>query len=145
MSRENVELLRGAWEDYLAGKADLDAEGTVIKLPGEDWWDPAIEWDASEARVPDLAGVYQGKDAVRRWWREWLAAWETLDFEYELVDAGDHVVALIDHQRMRGRSTDIEVSMGKYAQVATFREGLMVHWKVYLSQSEALEAVGLHE
>jgi ketosteroid isomerase-like protein len=145
MSRENVELLRAAWEDYLAGKAEFDAEGTVVKLPGEDWWDPEIEWDASEARVPDLAGVYRGKEAVRQWWREWLAAWETLQFEYELVDAGDRVVALIDHQRMRGRSTGIEVSMRKYAQVATFRDGLMVHWKVYLSQSEALEAVGLRE
>jgi len=46
---------------------------------------------------------------------------------------------------MRGRSSGIEVPMGKYAQVATFRDGLMVHWKLYTSQSEALEAVGLSE
>ena len=88
--------------------------------------------------------VYRGIEAVRQFWREWLAAWETVEFEYELVDAGDRVVALLD-QRMRGRSTGIEVSLGKYAQVATFRDGLMVHWKLYPSQSEALEAVGLSE
>ena len=41
----------------------------------------------------------------------------------ELVDAGDRVVALID-QRMRGRSTGIELPFGKYAHVYTFRDGL---------------------
>jgi hypothetical protein len=43
---------------------------------------------------------------------------------------------------MRGRSTGIEVSLGKYAQIATFRGGLMVHWKHYMSQSEALKQSG---
>ena len=51
------------------------------------------------------------------------------------------VVALID-QRMRGRPTGLEVPMGRHAQVYTFRDGLVVHWKLYTSQSEALEAVG---
>ena len=67
-----------------------------------------------------------------------------LDFEYELVDAGESVVMLLT-QRMRGRSTGIEVPMGRYAQVATFRNGLVVRWKFYASQSAALEAVGLSE
>jgi hypothetical protein len=37
--------------------------------------------------------VYRGKEAVMRWWREWLTAWETVEFDYELMDAGDRVVA----------------------------------------------------
>jgi hypothetical protein len=53
-------------------------------------------------------------------------------------------VALID-QRMRGRSTGIEVPFGKYAQVYTFRGGVVVHRKAYMSQSEALEAAGLSD
>lgn len=110
-------------------------------MPSEGHWDPDIEWDAPEGLLPDIGGVYRGKEAVRRFWREWLAAWEIVEFEYELVDAGDRVVALID-QRMRGRSTGIEVPFGKYAHVLTFRAALIVHWKVYMSQSEALEAVG---
>ena len=60
---------------------------------------------------PDIGGVYRGIEGVRQFWREWLAAWETVQFEYELMDAGDRVVALID-QRMRGRSTGIEVPLG---------------------------------
>ena len=107
-------------------------------------WDPEIELDASEAPVLDISGVYRGTEAVRQWWREWFAAWETLQFEYELVDAGDRVVMLLD-LRMRGRSTGIEVPFGKHAWVSTFRDGLMVHQKLYMSQSEALEAAGLSE
>ena len=66
-----------------------------------------------------------------------------LHFEYRLVDAGDRVVALFDHQHMRGRSTGMEVPVPKYATVMTLRDGLCVHWKLYMNQSEALEAVGL--
>ena len=140
MSRENVELVRTQLEGFLAA-GDLGRED---RLKLADLYHPEIEWDASEVPVPDIAGVYRGRDSVLGFWRQWLAAWEALEFEYELVDAGDRVVMLVD-QRMRGRSTGIEVSFGKYAQVATFRDGLMVHWQFYLSQSEALEAVGLRE
>jgi ketosteroid isomerase-like protein len=134
MSRENVELLRAAFENFLAGKSDFGAE----------LLHPEVEWDASDTAALDIRGVYRGAEAVRQFWREWLAAWETVQFEYELVDAGDRVVALVD-QRMRGRSTGIEVPFGKYAHVYTFRDGLIVHWKGYMRQSEALEAVGLSE
>ena len=48
-------------------------------------------------------------------------------------------------QTMRGRSTGIEVTGGKYAQIATFKAGLMSHWKFYPRQSDALEAAGLSE
>jgi hypothetical protein len=34
---------------------------------------------------------------------------------------------------------------GKVAWVYAFREGLIVHMKLYMSQAEALEAVGLSE
>ena len=134
MSHENMERLRVAHEAFLAGKSEFGAE----------LLDPEIEWDASEAPMPDIGGIYRGIEGVRQFWREWLAAWETVQFEYELVDAGDRVVALID-QRMRGRSTGIEVPFGKYAAVYTFRDGLIVHYTFYMSQSEALEAVGLSE
>ena len=144
MSQENVELTRRALEDFRAGKSEFDANGALVKLAGEDHMHPDVEFDASESLAPDLRGVFHGKDEVRRWWGEWLAAWETVEFEYELRDAGDSVVALLD-QRMRGRSTGIEVPRGKYAQVATYRDGLMVHWRFYRSQEQALEAVGLRE
>jgi ketosteroid isomerase-like protein len=134
MSRENLERLRANFENFLAGKSEFGAE----------LLDPDVEWDASALPAPDISGVHRGPEGVREFWRQWLAAWETVQFDYELVDAGDSVVALID-QRMRGRSTGIEVRFGKYAQVYTFRDGRIVHWKAFMDQSEALEAVGLPE
>jgi hypothetical protein len=142
MSQENVELWRVSIEDFLAGTSEFDREGMLTKIA--ELWDPEFELDASEGSVLDISGVYRGTDAVQQFWREWLAAWETLRFEYELVDAGDRVVMLLD-MRMRGRSTSIEVPFGKFAWVTTFRDGLMVHQKLYMSQSDALEAVGLSE
>ena len=93
MSQENVERLRTGIELFLAGTSELDREEMLGKL-GE-LWDPEIELDASESPVLDLNGVYRGADAVRQFWREWLAAWESQQFEYELVDAGDRIVQLL--------------------------------------------------
>jgi ketosteroid isomerase-like protein len=134
MSQENVERVRTVFEDFLAGEREF----------GVGLLDPGIEWDSSELPIPDISGVYRGIESVREFWRQWLTAWEAVQFSYELVDAGDSVVVLID-QRMRGRFTGIEVPFGRYAHVYTFRDGLVVHWKAYMNQSQALEAAGLSE
>jgi len=132
MSRENVERLRVGFDSFLAGSTEW----------GADLLDPEVVWDATNTMVFDLSRVYHGPEGVREFWRSWLQAWETVEFEYELVEAGDRVVALID-QHMRGRSTGIDVPLGKYAQLYTFRDGLIVHWKLYESQAEALQAAGV--
>jgi hypothetical protein len=144
MSQENVELLRAFAEEGVLARVEgeFDAEAAIARQA--ELWDPEIELDASEFPVLDISGVHRGADAARNWWREWYAAWDTLRFEYELVDAGDRVVVLLD-LALRGRSTKIEFPPAKGAWVFTFRDGLIVHMKLYISQSEALEAVGLSE
>jgi hypothetical protein len=142
MSQENVERLRAGIENFLAGTSESAREEMLSEAAVG--WDPEIELDASETPVLDIGGVYRGRDAVKQFWREWLAAWETIRFEYELVDAGNRIVMLFD-MRMHGRSTHIEVPFGKVAWLFTYRDGLLVHQKFYMSQSEALEAVGLAE
>src|SRR6266568_5905765 len=105
MSQENVERLRAAFDDFFAGKSNF----------GTDLLDPSVEWDATELAlvVPDFSAVYRGIDGVRRFWGEWLPGWKTVQADYELVNARGSVVALLD-QRMRGRSTGIEVPFGQY-------------------------------
>ena len=132
MSRENVEQVREAFEGFL--RREL--------RPGAEFLHPDIVWDATDSQIFDISHVYHGLEGVREFWREWLSAWEAVDFEYELIETGDRVVALID-QHVRARSTHLDFPMGKYAQVWTFRDGLVVHWKLYESQAEALEAAGL--
>ena len=143
MSQENVEVFRAAIEASRFGTSENDWEGSLTGGLAE-LWDPEIEWDATAHPLPGLAGVYRGKEAVLRWWREWLVAWDTVEIDYELIDAGDRVVGLFD-QRMRAHSTGIEVASGKYGMVFTFRDGLVVHMRFHGRRSEALEAVGLAE
>lgn len=143
MSQENVELWRAQIEQLRAGtSAQFDHEAAISKMA--EIWDPEIELDVSEAPGLNLIGVHQGIAAVQQWWREWFDAWETLRFEYELVDAGDRAVMLLD-LRMRGRSSGIEVPLGEHAWVTTFRDGLIIHSKLYMSQAEALQAAGVRE
>ena len=93
--------------------------------------------------MPDISGVFHGPDAVRRLSGDsGSSAWETVQFEYELVERRGGVVALMD-QRMRGRSTGVEVPFGKsWRQVYTFKDGSTTQLEA-VGQSKALEAVGL--
>ena len=141
MSQENVERLGAALEALQGDSSAREWEGTLAGAWVE-LWDPEIEWDASTHPLPDLAGVYRGVEQTLGWWREWLAAWETVQADYELVDAGDRVVGLFS-QRMRGHYTGIDVVSGRYGMVFTFRDGLIVHAKFHTRPSEALAAVGL--
>jgi hypothetical protein len=143
MSGENVERFRAYHDTILsASEEGLDPEQTVYRMA--QFWHPEVEYDFSRSPWPDIGGVYRGIEAVEQLWRDWLDAWGSLEFDYELVDAGDRVVVLLD-SRTSGRSTGIEMSLGHSAFVTTFRDGLMIHNKLYMSHSEALEAAGLRE
>ena len=71
MSQENVERLRSAFEAFRAGKSDF----------GADLVHPEVEWDATELPAPDINDVHHGVDGVREFWRQWLAAWETVQID----------------------------------------------------------------
>jgi hypothetical protein len=77
MSRETVERLRANVEAFRAGTSESDREAMLIKVA--ELSAPDIELDVSEVPVLDIGGVYRGTDAVRQFWREWLAAWEPSD------------------------------------------------------------------
>ena len=142
MSRENVEIVSGLYEWFLRGGGDAALQEGTIPL-GEPF-DPNVVFDPSEAGILDFDSVYRGRDALAAFWKEWLSAWERIDFDYELLDAGNHVVSLIS-QRMSGRSTGIEVDFGEYAQLFTFEGRRIVRWKIYRDRAEALEAAGLSD
>jgi ketosteroid isomerase-like protein len=140
MSERDVETVRRIYDGFPAVQDALrHGEMPIGKPFSED-----VEWDASDMGLPDLGdGHMRGRDGIRRFWIAWLAAWEDVSFDYELRDAGERVVALID-QRMRG-SEAIEILTGQYAQVWTFKDGEVVRWKMYRDWKEALEAAGLSE
>jgi SnoaL-like domain len=143
MSQENLERIRAVCEADAIARAsgEFDPEAAISRI--SELWDPEIELDTSETPMLDIAGIYRGADAARQWWRDWYAAWEALRFEYELLEAGDRVVLLID-VRLRGYSSGIEVP-AQFAWTSTFRDGLVVHLKLHASHPEALAAAGLSE
>jgi hypothetical protein len=147
VSQENLELARGLFEAFRTAPETVGYDA-AIDLLDDAPLDTKVEWDpravAETFGVPDIDQVYVGIEGGKAFWREWLSAWETVTVDYELVDAGNHVVALLE-QRMKGRSTGIEVQLGRYAQVFTFRNGLLTRWKCYAKPEDALKAVGLSE
>ena len=144
MSQENVEIVRRMLE------ASDRRDGAAVFA----FYDPEIEWEIPEQApwehvhgVDALGGrgVFRGHDAVRRWLREWVGAWEVTDYEHEqLIDAGDQVVHFL-RQHVRGRASEIEFEVPPYAQVWTLRDGKIVRMKLYWNRQEALEAAGLRE
>ncbi len=140
-----MDLVRAVLEAYRNPGAMAMVAGGEIDLG---WVDPKVVWDASRLTemIPDLAGVYEGHEGVRTYWRRWFEAWSDLEFDVEDVrDAGDNVVALLCNQRQRGRNSGIWTELPPYAQVFTVRGGKLVRWRTFPDQDSALEAAGLSE
>jgi ketosteroid isomerase-like protein len=137
MSQGNVEVVQGMFEAFRLGDAAAAAEPLH----------PKVEWDATRSPVDDLQGMYHGLDGVTEFWRRWLEAWETMEWDDppELIDAGDHVVQWVTRQKMRGRGSGIELETPPFGFVYTFRDGKVVRVTHYTDKREALEAVGLRE
>jgi ketosteroid isomerase-like protein len=136
MSQENVEAVRSMVEAFRRGDVVAAAEPL----------DPRVEWDARRSPVDDLRGMYYGLDGVSDFWRRWLAAWDTIEFDDpELIDAGHHVVIWVTHQKMRGRLSGIEINTPDFGFVYTFRDGNVVQVTHYTDKREALRAAGLQE
>jgi ketosteroid isomerase-like protein len=135
MSQENVELVRRVFEAH--GRGDFTAVFAA--------YDPEIEWHVLRVAEFGFDPVYVGHDGVRTFWRLWLSAWETTSFEYdEFIDAGEHVV-VVQSQRMRARTSGIDVEWNSYAQVWTIRDAKVVRMDFFPTRGEAVEAVGRSE
>ena len=132
--RSNADTVRAMFDAF--GRRDMAASAAPLH--------PEIVWDASRVPMDDLAGVYHGLDEVGEFWREWLAAWETVDpGEPEVIDGGDSVVVWLDGQVNRGRSSGIEVPQQPYGFVWTFRDGKAIRMELHTDRAEALAAAGL--
>jgi ketosteroid isomerase-like protein len=137
MSQENVEIVRRVFD--AADRRDADA---IFAL-----YDPDVEWDASRMLpgLGEFTEVAHGHDGLRRFFGEWLEAWESDEYVYdELIDTGGDVVVSIATQRGRGRVSGVEVAR-LLAGVWTIRAGRIVRVVWFPTRAEALEAVGLSE
>ena len=138
MSEENVEVVRRIVDAHQRGDFASVFAG----------YDPDIEWhpgNVPASQWSDFEPVYHGHEGVRTFWRTWFAAWETVDFEYEeFIDAGDQVLSIVS-QRVRGRTSGVELEWTSYGQLWTIRDDKVVRVQFFPNRDEALEAAGLSE
>jgi len=126
MSVDNVELVRGAYEQFNSGQ-----EAPLSAL------DEAVEWHTA-ADLPN-SDVHRGHAGVRALIDDWVGSFEhfAADVE-EYIDRGDYVVVpLVLRGRMAGGD---EVSLPE-THVWRVRDGLVVEVREYRTLELALEAL----
>ena len=129
MSQENVELIRGVYEEF------DDTRRAVLRV-----LDPEVEWHTA----PDLpdSGVHRGHDGVASLIEEWVSSFDDLRAEVdEFIDAGERVVVpLVLRARMRGSGQEIALPE---THVWTVRAGKVIEVREYRTRGQALKDVGL--
>jgi ketosteroid isomerase-like protein len=136
MSRENVDVVRRVFGQVGAPVASPQALYEAL--------DPDLEWDISAHPLPDFPDTGHGRDAWFQHFETYLAGW--LDYSasvQELVDAGDHVIAIV-HERARLRASEVVLERD-LPVVWSVRGSRLARFRVFKSRDEALEAVGPRE
>jgi ketosteroid isomerase-like protein len=101
--------------------------------------DPDAEFDLSESRAT-YRGIYRGHEEIRRQWQSLQEAWAETDLRPdEPVVVGDKVVVTV-RISAQGRTSGVRLD-GTGANVFTFRDGRIVHFKLFQTKAEALAAV----
>jgi ketosteroid isomerase-like protein len=132
MSQENVEIVRGIYEEWRKGNFRA----------GVELYDPLALLVQGEG-FPE-SGAYLGLDEIARYMRAFLEAWKHVTIEaQDLVESGDSVVAAV-LQRAIGKGSAAPGEL-RYFQVWSFRGGKVIRLEVCRERAEALEAAGLSE
>ena len=93
---------------------------------------------------PDMDRAYYGHDGYRRFWRQWLDAFEDIRWDpEEMVDVGAKAV-VTTRQSGHGAGSGVAVSQPVF-QVFTFSGGMVVRQEDFSERSKALKAAGLSE
>ena len=131
MSQENVELVRRAIRFFNSGDLDRALEETH-----EDF---EMDWSNS---IGPLKGIYRGRPQVQELWTTFREAWREVRWDpEEIIDVDETRVILVNHVRMRGWGSGIEVD-ATGVQLWTISDSLGRSVKLYQSKVDALEAVG---
>ena len=134
MSQENVEIVRGAQEAFLAG--DIDAALDAL--------DPEIEWHAAVGGL-DEGQVARGRTAVVQAFADYFEVWERIEMSAEkYIDAASDEVIVFHHEVAKGRASGVVVETDS-ATIQTIRNGKVVRVRSYMDRRQALEAAGLSE
>src|SRR5262245_16878288 len=144
--RAREEKLRGSGGSAVMAESNVETFERLIAAFNEGGVDAVLDYYAEDIEIydPDQAGdgTWRGHDGARQMLERMLTgAEQTVIRDFELIPAGDRVVALI-HTYFRGDGGAPEVEV-RDAHVLTFRDGKVVYWRLYVDPNEALTDVGL--
>ena len=132
MSEENVEAFRefvAAWE-----RGDTEA---ALRLTHPD--------GTFEPLRAQIQGAYRGHSGMRAFWADTTENFESFHLDYtDIRDLGDDRVLAIGTIHVRGKGSGVETDIPT-AGIATYRQGMLFHWKDFGERPAALEAAGLSE
>jgi ketosteroid isomerase-like protein len=130
MSRENVEILRTAYEEVSV----RGAEGFLVAAADDIVW-------ISDASFPG-GGKYSGKKNVRQWLDMlWIYEEYSMDIE-EIIDLDDRALGITNCQAVPPDAPRVE---WLWCHLVSFRDGLIIQVQSFLDRAEALKAAGLQE
>jgi ketosteroid isomerase-like protein len=137
MSQGNVEEIRAAFEAMAEAWAGPAERRTDL---AERYFDPDIEWH-EDPKWPG-SSVHRGREATIAGMGEALDILGMNSFSVEdVIAAGDAAVVFVT---ARGQSAKAQIpNEFKWALVARVRDGRLLFVRVYLDESEALEAAGV--
>jgi ketosteroid isomerase-like protein len=128
VARESAEIVRRQFAAFERG-VDEAAE----------FWHPDIHWRAVEGAADD-AGTILGRDALRRYYQDWVDTLDQLRAEVDevLFEDGERVAVRVRNSG-RGRASGV-VTEGRYYVACTVREGRIVSGREYATREQALDA-----
>jgi ketosteroid isomerase-like protein len=139
VSRDNVELVRRLYAALAGEGSPLEFDKRLTDDALGRFLDPGIEW----VPVPDsvlAVESYRGFDGVRRFWTEFVSAWESYRVEpLRFDDAGDQVAVVV---HIVGRTHELEVEETR-SSLLTVRDGLIIRVDSFADPEGAREAAGL--
>jgi ketosteroid isomerase-like protein len=127
----NIAIVRELYESF----ADPARRVEAFEI-----FDPEIVWLPGEG-VFDVEDEYHGHDGVRRFWRTWLQAWETVELQLIGTYAIGPTVVGFHRQRVRGRTTGIEREIAD-ANIWTLEGGKVVRFEIVPDRDEGLRRAG---
>jgi ketosteroid isomerase-like protein len=139
MSRANVELVRRLYGELASEGSALEFERRLTDEALGRFLDPGIEW-VPVAHSVQAVESYRGFDGVRRFWGEFVSAWDSYRVELlSFYDAGDQVAVVV---HIVGRTHALEVDETR-SSLLTVRDGRVVRVQSFADPDGAREATGL--
>jgi ketosteroid isomerase-like protein len=141
VSQENVELVRRLYAALARWGPTREFEQRLTDDALRAFLDPAIEW-LPVTRSLLAVESYRGFDGVRRFWGEFLSAWEEYSVEpLEFYDSEDQVAVVV---HIVGSTRGVEVDETR-SSLLTIRDGKVVRVQGFAEPEDAREAAGLSE